>query len=39
MRPPHDPRSASPAAPAGMSVVVAVLVACCLSATLLASLI
>jgi hypothetical protein len=39
MRPPHDSRSASPTAPAGMSVVVAVLVACCLSATLLASLI
>jgi hypothetical protein len=39
MRPPPDPRSASTAAPAGMSVLVAVLVACCLSAILLTSLI
>ena len=39
MRPPLDPRSASPAAFAGMSVVVAILVACCLSAILLTSLI
>jgi hypothetical protein len=39
MRPPLDPRSASPAATAGMSVLVAVLVACCLSAILLTSLI
>lgn len=39
MRPPLDDRSASPAASARMSVVVAILVACCLSATLLTSLI
>lgn len=36
---PLEPRSPAPAASAGMSVIVAVLVACCLSATLLASLI
>jgi hypothetical protein len=35
MRPPHDDQAT---ASAGMNVLVAVLVACCLSATLLASL-
>jgi hypothetical protein len=39
MRPPLDPQSASSATSAGMSIVVAVLVACCLSAILLTSLI
>jgi hypothetical protein len=39
VRQPIDPRSASPAASAGMSVFVAILVACCLSAILLTSLI
>lgn len=39
MRPPPDPRSADPAVPAGMSVLVAILVACCLSTILLTSLI
>lgn len=38
MRPPADPRAATPAS-AGMSVLVAILVACCLSAILLTSLI
>lgn len=38
MRPPIDPQNAAPAS-AGMSVMVAILVACCLSAILLASLI